>query len=144
MQRAGFTLIELLIVFAMSAIVFASIGILSIGTFPKSQLAIESAVVVQTVRQAQSKSVSGTHDAAWGVFMSSNALTLFAGETYATRQTEFDRIHVFPNDVTVSGLGEIHFSAKTGIPDVSGDISLLQSSTGKTLTLNLNEAGTIQ
>lgn len=144
MNRNGFTLIELIIVLTISAILFSIVGSLSVAAFPRSQLSIESAVVTQSIRRAQSKSIDGTKDKDWGVMFTNTQLTLFAGATYATRTAVLDQVHKFPKDILESGLTEIDFSARTGTPSATGNITLTQSSTGKTITLNLNAAGSIE
>ena len=113
MNKQGFTLIELLVVLAISGILFSIVGSLSVAAFPRSQISIESAVVTQTVRRAQSKSIHGTKDHIWGVKFIPTKMILFAGATYATRTPAFDQVHIFPNDLVESGISEINFSART-------------------------------
>lgn len=144
MNQKGFTLIELIIVLTISAILFSIVGSLSVAAFPRTQLSIESAVVTQMVRRAQSKSIVGAKDKTWGVKLTSSQLTVFAGNTYATRITALDQTHAVPNSISLSGLSEITFTARAGVPSQTGNIVLTQSSTGKTITLNLNAAGSIE
>ncbi len=144
MFEKGFTLIELIIVFTISAMLFSIVGSLSVAAFPRSQLSIESAVVTQSIRRAQSKSIDGTKDKTWGVMFTNTQLTLFAGASYASRTAALDQVHTFPKDITESGLAEINFSVRTGVPSTTGNIVLTQSSTGKTITLNLNALGKIE
>jgi prepilin-type N-terminal cleavage/methylation domain-containing protein len=144
MNQKGFTLIELIIVLTISAILFSIVGSLSVAAFPRTQLSIESAIVLQTVRRAQSKAITGTKDETWGVKFNASQMVLFAGDTYAARVTALDQAHSFPEDLVLSGLTEVLFSARTGTPSTTGDIVLTQGSTGKTITLNLNAAGKIE
>jgi prepilin-type N-terminal cleavage/methylation domain-containing protein len=142
-MRKGFTLVELLIVFAIFAILFLIVGSISYNTLPKSQLLAESAVVTQTLRKAQARSVSQRADSQWGVSISSTTVTLFAGSSYASRDTSLDELHQFPTGISASGLSEVVFQTITGETSNTGTVTLTTQATGESESITVSGAGLI-
>lgn len=143
MSRAGFTLVELILVLAISIILFSVIGSLAVNTYPKSQIRSNAAAVTQTIRLAQTYTLSRKYDSAWGVYRTSTDLTLFAGTSYATRNTAHDQIHVFPAGITASGLVEVVFHPLDGTTTDVGTITLTSDATGESVVLTVNENGVV-
>lgn len=135
---------ELLLVFAISTILFLSAGPLGVGLFERTQMNTESTVVLHTLRHAQEKSIQGNKDALWGVRFEPSSMILFAGETYATRNVLLDQVHAFPDVIQVTGVSEIHFAHGTGKPDMAGDITITQTSTQRSVIINVNAFGKIE
>jgi prepilin-type N-terminal cleavage/methylation domain-containing protein len=142
-MKQGFTLVELLIVFAIFAILFLIVGSISYNTLPKSQLLAESAVVTQTLRKAQARSVSQRSDSQWGVNITSSTVTLFAGSSYASRDTAQDEQHQCPNGISASGLSEVVFQTITGETSNTGIITLTTQATGESESITVSETGLI-
>lgn len=140
----GFTLVELVIILAILLLLFAIVGSLSSNTLPKSQLLSSAETVVQTLRRAQALSIAGKHDSLWGVYLTASDITLFAGSSYATRNTEHDQREVFPAGITVSGISEVVFEAITGETSNPGTIMLVADATGQTSTITIYASGLIE
>ncbi|MFA4846171.1 MAG: type II secretion system protein [Patescibacteria group bacterium] len=140
----GFTLIELTIVLAIMLMLSAIVGSLSSNTLPKSQLHSESSALVQSLRRAQALSIAGKHDTLWGVHLTGTTMTLFAGATYATRDTQHDQVRTFPSGITVSGLTDVVFQALTGETSNTGTITLTADATSETETITVNARGLVE
>ena len=140
----GFTLIELIIILAITLLLAATVGTLSSNTFPKNQLINESDTVVQTLHRAQALTIAGKHDLSWGVHLSATQMTLFAGSSYALRNTLYDEEHEFPSGLTVSGLSDVVFVAITGETTNTGTITLTADATSETKIISVNVSGLIE
>lgn len=137
----GFTLIELLIVLAIVLLLAATVSTLSSNTYPKNQLITESEKIVETLRKAQSSTLSGKQDVPWGVHFSATQMTLFAGSSYAARDSQYDEEHLFPDGVTVAGLEDVVFISLTGATTNIGTITLTSDATGETEIISVNASG---
>ncbi len=138
----GFTLIELVIVLAMLMILFAIVGTISSATLPRNQLSIEGGFVQETLRRAQALTIAGKHDTTWGVHVTSSQMTLFGGLSFATRNTQYDEVHVFPSGLTLTGLSDVVFSAPLG-ETTTGDMILTSDITGEDVTVSIHASGFI-
>ena len=143
MRRAGFTLVELVIVFTIALLMFSLIGTLSTNTYPKSQLRSNALMVAQTLREAQTFTISQKHDSVWGVHIAGGTMTLFAGTTYLMRNALYDRAHLFPSGISISGLTDVVFEALRGTTLQSGTITLTSVATSETITVTINQNGNV-
>lgn len=144
MARAGFTLIELLIVFAIALLILSLTGSIASNTYPKSQLRSHASSVAQTLREAQSNTIAKKHDSVWGVHLTASSMTLFAGTSYATRDTTHDQLHTFPSGIVASGLTDIVFDARVGTTVQTGTITLTSQATGETQNVTVNANGNVE
>lgn len=144
MRQAGFTLVEMLIVLAIAFLLFGVVGSIASNTYPKNQLRSEMQTVVQTLRQAQALTIARKHDSIWGAHMTSTDVTLFAGSSYATRDTQYDRVHTFPSGISVSGLTDVVFEAFRGTTTQTGTITLTSDATSESVSITINANGVIE
>ncbi|MBP9850238.1 MAG: prepilin-type N-terminal cleavage/methylation domain-containing protein, partial [Candidatus Peribacteraceae bacterium] len=107
-NRRGFTAIELLIAIGLMA---ATAGI----TIPMyrqfqvySDLDTATEHLVQAVRAAQTLSQTGKFDSRWGVYFPDG--TLYAGQDYASRNSEKDVSFPLPGSIETDGLTEVSFT----------------------------------
>ena len=140
----GFTLIELVIVLSITLMLSAIVGALSSNTLPKTQLHSESEAVIENLRRAQAFSIAGKHDQLWGVHLTSTNLTLFAGSSYALRDTQYDQVRTFPAGITVTGLSDILFAALSGSTSNTGTIILTADATSETEVITVNARGLVE
>lgn len=144
MSTNGFTLVELLIVFAIALLVLSLTGSIASNTYPKSQLRSHSSAVTQTLREAQAFTITKKHDSVWGVHLTQSNMTLFAGASYATRDTAYDRTHAFPSNITAGGLTDIVFDAFVGTTAQTGTVTLTSLATGEIVNVTVNENGNVE
>jgi prepilin-type N-terminal cleavage/methylation domain-containing protein len=140
----GFTLIELVIVLAIMLMLSAIVGTLSSNTLPKNQLQSESETIVENLRRAQALTIAGKQDQLWGVHLTSSTLTLFAGTSYATRDTQYDQVRSLPAGLSVSGLTDVVFEAITGETTNTGTTTLTADATSETVSITVNARGLVE
>lgn len=135
-RQKGFTLIELVLVVAIVSL----LGLLTLPFFSRffNQNAVSNAVDQLTgeLRKAQVYSMVGKQNGPWGVSYNSNTITLFQGNTYATRNTGLDEKFNVNPAITISGITEVDFSRLTGTPSATPVIVISGTGTSKTITLN--------
>ncbi len=140
--KSGFTLLEVLLSIATISLI---VGFSSV-VFQNSQVRTDhesgASSLVQSYRRAQMLSRAVDGDSQWGVRIQDGSLTLFKGASYAARDTNFDELTDVPATITVSGLQEVVFAKKTGLPQSTGTTTLL-SSTNETRTVTINGEGMI-
>lgn len=137
----GFTLFEILIVFGIIAILASLTLPLGLDFYKNQQLETQSQLVLQALRLAQSKAMFQERDSEFGVYFSGREYALFKGNSYASRDSQYDESFNLPAVITLSGLSEAVFSKMEGSPNVTGDIVL--SNGFNIRTININEAGRI-
>lgn len=137
----AFTLLEVLIVAALLAI-FTSLTLpLGLDFYRSQQLETQTQEVIQTLRRSQWKAMFQELDSSYGVYFTQQNYVLFKGNSYLTRNAQYDEIFNLSTIINVSGIHEVVFSKLEGKPNVAGNIIL--SSNGNTATININEAGRI-
>jgi len=140
---AGFTLIEVLLVIA----IVLTVGFLS-GAFP-TRMIRQSAVtdaaeeLKGALYKAQVYSLSGKQNSSWGVHFSHSNMTLFKGDSYASRDASSDENTSINENISVSGFSEAVFARPEGKPQAPiSQITLSWS--GETENISLNEEGIIE
>ncbi|MBT3230372.1 type II secretion system protein [Candidatus Uhrbacteria bacterium] len=157
MKKPGFTFLEILVVVGIMlillTIVFSSIRMTNASLQSKTHQEVYS-MLTEASRYAR----SGVAGSDWGVYFEYDGVTgaavratLFAGENYATRDTQYDRFTAFHDsivfsDVTLvdiapwSGNGdEITFESMSGDTHQTGSITLTTAS--KTTIVSVDSSG---
>lgn len=135
-QLCGFTLIELL----LTIVIITVIGSFSVVFF--SRFLTQNAVantqdqLIGQLRKAQLYAMSGKQNGSWGVSIAPGKMTLFQGNTYATRNAAFDETFSVNSNITISGFSEIVFTRMTGLPNTSGTYTVSGSGSSKQVTVN--------
>lgn len=135
-QSNGFTLIELIIIVAIVLILGTSSYSFYSRFFLQNEVSNTTDQLSGQIRKAQIYAMSGRQNGNWGVHYTSPTLSLFQGNSYATRNPAFDEVIAINNNVTISGFTEIIFARKTGIPSSTPTITISGGNTEKTLTIN--------
>jgi len=136
----GFTLVELLLVVTLITI-FAG-ATFGTGLFSVRTMSLKN-VVAQTrdaIQLARMRAIAADGPSAWGVYASGSTITVFRGDTYATRNATYDDITTFPDTVTATG--EVDFIERTGRVSATSDIVLTQDE--NTQTVRVNTEGTLE
>lgn len=137
----GFTLVELMIVIAILALLIAGAVPLAVNFYNLRNLDVQEQHIVQALRRAQLKAMSGEADSAFGVYIVPGQYVLFKGDSYATRDPAYDEVFNLPANLSVSGLSEVVFSKLNGTTTNTGNITLTIGN--RTKVININEMGRI-
>ena len=118
-------------------VIFASvIGPVYRTVQSKNNLEVATAGAATALRRAQASAESGNADANWGVKLSSASIIVFAGNSYASRQSAYDEKLDMPGAIQVSGNTEIIFNKFAGIPQTTGTTTITNAFGSKNLILN--------
>lgn len=146
-NNTGFTLIELLIVIAISLIVLATAVPLYGNLQGTAQINDVTSGIIQTTRIARERSMNRLNNSSHGVYINvaSNNYVLYQGDSYATRDSTYDRVttldSVISLSTTISG-NDISFSKGLGEPSNTGDITVSHEVNGSR-TMTINSLGSI-
>lgn len=132
----GFSLIEVMVVVAILALFATTAGPVYRAVQVKNDLESATIGAVSSLRRAQAAAESGNVDSNWGVRFFSTSAIVFAGSSYASRQTSYDERLDFPGSITVAGNTEVVFAKFTGLPQVVGTTTITNPSGTKSLVLN--------
>ncbi len=137
----GFTLVEVLITVALFAILagFAAPAFSSYQL--RNDVDIASITLAQSVRRAQALAMGVDGDSQWGVAVAPGAVTIFRGDTFATRDTDYDEVIDLNPNVSVTGLAEVTFAKLTGDPSTTGDVTF--SANARTVTVTITGQGVV-
>jgi prepilin-type N-terminal cleavage/methylation domain-containing protein len=151
-DQRGFTLLELMVSVAILIIIFSSGAVAFGGFFSGQRVRSAGEQVVHAIREARTRAITGDQDSRWGVYFdtasSPDSILLFKGNTYASRDTSFDRRTAFSRSVEYSLIGlsgggnEAVFDTSTGRTQESGVIRLADPLDA--YEINLNQEGIIQ
>jgi len=131
----GFTLIELLIVIGITLLLVAAVAPIYGNLQVSSQLNENSAQIIQSLRIARERSVSGVNNAQHGVYFEANVspeqdkYVLYQGLSYDERIAVYDREVILDKSLNFSLPGgvaeyEINFTKGLGVPNNTGMIIL--------------------
>lgn len=109
--------------------------------YKNQQLTSQSLELCQALRLAQQKSMSVELDSSYGVYLTNNNYTLFKGNSFLSRDEQYDQIFNVPEIIQLSGISEVVFAKNGGNPNVTGDVILTCDSDSK--TINVNQIGRI-
>ncbi|MFH1292333.1 MAG: hypothetical protein ABIH87_04025 [bacterium] len=143
----GFTLIELLVVVGISIVLAIVATPIYGGLQVRAQLNETSAQLSQTLRTAQQRSLSGYGNSAHGVKLQSQGYILFQGDSYALRQSAYDRGIDLAESLSLllsltGGVDEVVFSLSSGLPSATGTINLIHSVDGNR-QISINDLGMV-
>ncbi len=150
----GFTFVEVVVVVALIVAMAAWLYPVSTTIQSEQELQTVAGEIVQTLREAQAKTVAGEGDRRWGVYVDADPggvndrFILFAGATYATRDPTYDRERALPDTLSLGSLSftggnAVVFTPVRGTTENPGSLTL-SSANGKALTIRVNAAGTVE
>lgn len=138
----GVSLIETLLVVALVAIILL-IYLPSLNVLEHSNDSmIGFNMVVNSLKRAQVRAISGENDSVWGVKTSNGLVTIFRGNDFVNRNKSFDENLKMPRSVNVSGLSEVVFTKLTGRPMATGTMTISIVG-GASKIININEQGVL-
>jgi hypothetical protein len=145
-NRSAFTLAEIMLVIA-TLFVVTSVSIPLYNRYiARNSMEIARQNIAQGLERAKLLSQIGMNDSAWG--FSTIAIpgrgVLFMGDSFATRNPAFDELYSIPESVSIDGLTEVVFEKVTGIPSITGTITIIsQYNEEVSVTVNLGMSGEI-
>lgn len=142
MRHPGFSLLEVTIVMTLLLVTLA-ITFPFLGSFQRREaLRTVSQDVFQALVQARNRAQTGERGGAWGVELLNGSYVLYAGDSFAVRQTAYDESRSVSPAISFSGLTEPNFQRGTGIPTAAGTLTLTHEQ-GDTMMIIINSAGSI-
>ena len=139
---AGFTLLEILLVLAIITIILAFSFPAFSGLTSNGDARIAKTTVASSLHRAQMNSRAISHDSSWGVYVETGQLTLFAGDSYASRDEGLDQLYDLPAAVEISGDNEIIFTKVFGLLEETATITFT-SQINEVTDLTVNSRGTV-
>jgi prepilin-type N-terminal cleavage/methylation domain-containing protein len=142
-DQRGFSLVEML----LSVSIITLLGGLSLplyaGFVNRNDLDLTAQNLASAMRRAQSFARAAKNDSGWGVEVTTGAIVIFKGTSYAGRDTAFDETTVMPDDITPSGMTAITFAELTATPSTNGTATLT-SNTNSIRTVTINAKGMVE
>jgi len=126
-MKHGFTIIELLLVVGITLLIAATAAPIYGNLQVSSQLDENTNQVVQSIRIARERSVSGLNNSRHGVRLESDKYILYQGSSYALRDSSYDREVVLSDALLIFSTltnSEVNFSKGAGIPNNTGTTTL--------------------
>ncbi len=148
-MKKGFTILELLIVLGIMALLVGVIFSAFINVRKGNALQNDTDVIVETLRQARSQTLSSQNQMQYGVHLASTQITLFTGASYSAGNATNQNIPLNASDTVltitlVGGGSDVVFARLSGETTQSGTVVLSSSSTGKTKTITIYKTGIIE
>lgn len=124
MKTSGFSVPEMMLTVSAIAII-AAIGIPVYERLNvRNELEIAKISLAQSYRRAIVLAQAQVGDMAHGVYVATGTITVFRGNSYATRDPSYDETFTFPDNITHSGLLEMVFAKFTGRATTTGTTTL--------------------
>jgi prepilin-type N-terminal cleavage/methylation domain-containing protein len=158
MTRKGFTLVEIMTVVAMMAALAVMVVPVLSDSLARGDARSFAMQAVDSLREAQSSTMSGRLNARYGVHFQADRFVLFQGATYSAGDAD-NLVHALSGNATITavtlspggactvatGTGncDIHFARVKGQPTESGTVTFTDL-TGATRTVSINEVGLIE
>lgn len=136
-KQAGITFIELILIVSLILIMATMTPVFYSRFILQNAVANTTDQMAGSLRKAQLYSMMSKQGDSWSVNYSSNAITLYKGTSFASRDSSFDeKFEVNPN-VSVSGIVDISFARITGLPSPSAStITISSGNNSDVITVN--------
>lgn len=133
----GFTIIELILVVAIMLTLSVMAPVFYSRFLLQNAVANTVDQFTGSFRKAQTYSMMGKQGSAWSVNYSSNAITLYKGTSFASRDSSFDEKFSVNSSVSVSGITDVSFARFSGLPNPStSSITVSSGNNSKNITIN--------
>jgi prepilin-type N-terminal cleavage/methylation domain-containing protein len=140
-NESGFTLIEILIAMAILALILGLGYFAGFDFYKNYALDSEKDLLMSILRKARSQAINNVGAAAHGVSVNGSWYTIFYGNSYASRNAQYDENIRKAPGITLSGLNEVVFAPLTATSTASGTITLNNGK--KSFFIDINYEGRI-
>lgn len=135
-KQSGVSLLEIVLVVALFAAITA-FGAPVFNDFKiKNDLDIAQSNVVSSLRRAQALSQSVANDSSWGVYVTSGEAIVFQGDSYTSRDSDYDESLYILEAFELSGIDEVVFEKMSGNASSTGSIVISSANESKSITIN--------
>lgn len=138
----GFTLLEMALSISILGIIFGMVGPLYNTFMVRNDLDVTVGTMVQSMRRAGTLARALDGDSVWGVHVATGSILIFKGTSFAGRDITADENTEIPNNIVVTGLTDVVFNKKTGLPQTFGTTTFT-SVTNETRNVTINEKGMV-
>ncbi len=142
-MKNGVTLIELLLVTVILVLIMGFSFPMLKSTLILSDLEMAEHNLIESMHYSQSMAMSGNLQSRWGVKIQSTDIIVFAGNSFSTRNLDYDREYEIPTSVIISGISEYVFDTITGIPNTYGTTTISSTENNEEVSIQVNSAGVI-
>lgn len=136
----GFTLIEILLTVTLLTVLVGVSLPLYRNFVLRTDLTVARDSIFASVSAARQRSQYNIADGGWGVYVTAGSIVLFQGDSYASRDTEYDDVIAIADSVNISDDNEFVFDQLTGEVDQTGSITLTSLS-DRSVTIFINDQG---
>jgi type II secretory pathway pseudopilin PulG len=142
-SRPGFTITELLIALGIIVSLVLMTVVVSSRTIKNSEFDRVRETIRGELTRAQTDSIAGTLDSAWGAMVTATSVTRYKGSSFATRTPSADVISSFGN-ITANGSVDVRFTRPRGVPISAATIVITNGTQTATTTVNMAGAISVQ
>lgn len=132
-MKPGFSLIEIILVVGLLLVLAAITVPISGSWFLSNQLHTTTSILVSSIRKAQTYAQANKNNQTWGICLTGSVLRLFSSSC-ASPVIKDD--YTLPSSITITGLSTVTFSSLRGEPSLPQFITISDSGTSKTVTIN--------
>lgn len=153
MNKNGVSLIELVVVMAILVMTFMASFSLQTTFLADSYVDVRTQDLMQSIRLAQMRAITGFSDSAWGVYFNEDAggtddsFTVFKGVSYAARDVSYDSVTDFPESLSLANISLNGGGSELVFEKISGetaDFGSVEISSGDLInTISINAIGVI-
>lgn len=126
MNKKAFSLIEFLLTLALISVLVGAATPVFNSLFIGNTARSEVERVEDTLRKAQSFSISQKRDSSWGVYVDTNSTTLYSGDSFVARDTSYDESTIF-STISSASTQDISFDPQTGRTSATNQLTFTTS-----------------
>ena len=123
-MKNGFTLVEIVIVVAILAVVLGLGYFVGFDFYKNYALHSEKDILISVLRKARSQALNNVGATAHGVYIDDSSYTIFYGNSFVSRDSQYDENIRKAPGISLSGLNEVVFAPLTATSTASSTIVL--------------------
>ena len=140
-MKNGFTLVEIVIVVAILAVVLGLGYFVGFDFYKNYALHSEKDILISVLRKARSQALNNVGATAHGVYIDDSSYTIFYGNSFVSRDSQYDENIRKAPGISLSGLNEVVFAPLTATSTASSTIVL--NNNRNSFFIDINSEGRI-